>query len=353
MGCGGSKDTDDSAQKRRTGTNQPSEDNVSIVENQNEETSYINHNTDDISSKRKRSVNSTSNSKGSNRTSGTGRGGQSNNTHKSNGRRQAPPKRDKSNRQSVNEKGYKKRIREQLWQATDGKDEIELENAITAFEKNKLEDNGDLTDAKEKLSYLLLRKEIRDAILRRHPGVLDKAIQNVEESPYQSNLQHYLERARELRQHLTELDTYRHDILEMDQSTISEIRSYHHPPDGVHETMMSTYLILGYEEDKLTEWADVQCLLGRYGKDSLMREVKNADTVNMTDQTASRVDELQSKFTPDKIRAVSCGAATFYVWNDNMCEKFSKDNAGGKQSTASNEAPTTPASTKGRKKNKG
>ncbi|OWF47915.1 uncharacterized protein LOC110453762 isoform X2 [Mizuhopecten yessoensis] len=325
MGCGGSKDTDESANKNRTtGTNQ------------------------------KRSVNSTSNSnRGSNKTSGAGRGRQSNNTNKSNGKRQAPPKRNKVDRQPVSEKGYKKRIRDQLWLATDKKDEQELDHAICAFEKNKLEDNGDLTDAKEKLSYLMLRKEIRDAMLRRHPGVLDKAIQNVEESPYQFNFQHYLDRARELRQHLTELDTYRHDILEMDQSTISEIRSYHHPPDGVHETMTSTYLILGYKECELTEWSDIQCLLGRYGKESLMREVQNADTVNMTDQTASRVDELQSKFTSDKIRAVSCGAATFYVWNNNMCDKFSKDNADGKQSKASNEAPATPASTKGRKKNKG
>ncbi|XP_033750524.1 uncharacterized protein LOC117334818 isoform X2 [Pecten maximus] len=339
MGCGGSKDTDESAKKPRT--NQPAEDNVSNVENQTEETSE------------KKSVNSNNNSKGGNRTSGRGRGGQSNNAYKSNGKRQAPPKSNKGNRQSVNEKGYKKRIREQLWQATDGKDELELENAIAAFEKNKLQDNGDLTDAKEKLAYLNLRKEVRDAILRRHPGVLDKAIQNVEESPYQSNLQHYLDRARELRHHLTELDTYRHDILEMDQATISEIRSYHHPPDGVRETMMSTYLILGYEEDKLMDWSDIQCLLGRYGKESLMREVKNADTVNMTDRTVSRVDDLQSKFTSDKIRAVSCGAATFYVWNNNMCDKFSKDNAGGKKSTASNEAPVTPASTKERKKNKG
>lgn len=55
-------------------------------------------------------------------------------------------------------------------------------------------------------------------------------------------------------------------------------------------------------------------MLGRYGKESLMREITNADTVNMEDKTVSRVQELQSKFTSDKIRVVSCGAATFYVW---------------------------------------
>lgn len=93
--------------------------------------------------------------------------------------------------------------------------------------------------------------ELRDAILRRHPEVLDRAISRVESSDYRSELSHSLESAKRLREHLTELDQYRHDILTMDQLTISEIRSYHHPPDGVHEIMMGTYMLLGYEEEKL------------------------------------------------------------------------------------------------------
>lgn len=98
---------------------------------------------------------------------------------------------------------------------------------------------------------LYISIELRDAILRRHPEVLDRAISRVESSEYRSELSHSLETAKRLREHLTELDQYRHDILTMDQLTISEIRSYHHPPDGVHEIMMGTYMLLGYEEEKL------------------------------------------------------------------------------------------------------
>lgn len=104
--------------------------------------------------------------------------------------------------------------------------------------------------------------ELRDAILRRHPGILDKAIARVEESEYKSELSQSLDTARKLRQHLTELDQYRHDILTMDQSTTSEIRSYHHPPDGVHEVMIGTYMLLGYEEEKLQVGSE--CLLYIY-----------------------------------------------------------------------------------------
>ena len=101
------------------------------------------------------------------------------------------------------------------------------------------------------LIIFIFISEIRDAILRRHPGILDKAIANVQSSQYRSELMHYLENAKKLKEHLGELNRFSHDILQMDQETISEIRSYHHPPKGVKEVMLSTYLVLGYEESKL------------------------------------------------------------------------------------------------------
>lgn len=246
------------------------------------------------------------------------------------------PREPKEPREPVNEKGYKKRIRQHLREAATGSDIEELEQAVLIFEKNKLEDNGDRTDALERLKFLYLRKELRDAILRRHPEVLDRAISRVESSEYRSELSHSLETAKRLREHLTELDQYRHDILTMDQLTISEIRSYHHPPDGVHEIMMGTYMLLGYEEEKLRDWTDVQCLLGRYGKESLIREVRNADTININSKTSQRVLNMQSKFSLEQIRGVSNGAATFYVWNDKMANKSDKD----RQEPQTSQTPT-------------
>lgn len=246
------------------------------------------------------------------------------------------PREPKEPREPVNEKGYKKRIRQHLREAATGSDIEELEQAVLIFEKNKLEDNGDRTDALERLKFLYLRKELRDAILRRHPEVLDRAISRVESSDYRSELSHSLESAKRLREHLTELDQYRHDILTMDQLTISEIRSYHHPPDGVHEIMMGTYMLLGYEEEKLRDWTDVQCLLGRYGKESLIREVRNADTININSKTSQRVLNMQSKFSLEQIRSVSNGAATFYVWNDKMANKSDKD----RQEPQTSQTPT-------------
>jgi hypothetical protein len=51
---------------------------------------------------------------------------------------------------------------------------------------------------------------------------------------------------------LQELNTYKHDIMTMEQSTISEIHSYQRPPACVHDVMASTYMLLGHPEPKLT-----------------------------------------------------------------------------------------------------
>ena len=49
--------------------------------------------------------------------------------------------------------------------------------------------------------------------MRKHPVVLDKAIQRTEESPYRRHLKQWLDRAYYLKQHQQELDTYVHILL--------------------------------------------------------------------------------------------------------------------------------------------
>ncbi|KAK3607865.1 hypothetical protein CHS0354_038295 [Potamilus streckersoni] len=230
-------------------------------------------------------------------------------------------------RETIKEKGWKKRIRERLRNASAGNDKDELEHMIETFENNRLVDGGDLTEAKEKMNYLQLRQHIRDAILRRHPTILDEAIADVENSKYSGDLQSFVVKAKQVKAELADLDNYRHDVLEMEQQTISEIRSYKYPPPGVRETMIATYMVLGYEEEDVKEWQDLTALMGRYGKDSLMREVASADGSKIDNQSAIRIKKYLAKYSLDDVRAVSSGAATFYIWASEMVN--SKGGAGG------------------------
>ncbi|XP_060594843.1 uncharacterized protein LOC132749161 isoform X2 [Ruditapes philippinarum] len=259
------------------------------------------------------------------------------------------------NKQPVNEKGYKKRIRENLRHAAAGNDIDELQKCMEIFDNNHMEDGGDYTEAEQRLDFLQVRKEIRDACMRRHPVVLEKAIQRVEASPYKRQLNAYLNRAYYLKKHQNELDTFRHDISDLDQSTISEIRSYHHPPNGVHETMCATYMIIGYPEKHLLDWTEITALMGRYGKDSLIREVQTVDPNKIDKTTALRARNYLGQYSLEEIRVGSTGAAAFYVWASKMVGKpdgkatkgedtspKKLTNSGGKGQQASNKGDNQP-----------
>ncbi|KAH3840511.1 uncharacterized protein LOC127880251 [Dreissena polymorpha] len=233
----------------------------------------------------------------------------------------------KKSQAPVDEKGYKKRIRENLREATAGGEIEPLEKCMEIFVNNHLEDGGDFSDAQRRMEFLLIRKEIRDACMRRHPVVLEKAIQRVEASPYKRQLKPYLDRAYYLKQHQNELDTFRHDISDLEQATVSEIRSYNHPPPGVHQTMVAVYMILGYPEDHLLDWTEITALMGRYGANSLLREVAAADTKKIDNVTGLRARNYLGQYTLDEVRAGSNGAAAFYVWASRMVGKYE----GGKQ----------------------
>ncbi|RUS72895.1 hypothetical protein EGW08_019340 [Elysia chlorotica] len=222
-------------------------------------------------------------------------------------------------------KGYKKRIRNHLIDVTSGKDIDEIEKAMSKFEKNHMEDCGDWTRAYNRVEYLKMKKDLRDAIRRRHVGVLERTISEARRSPYEAQLSSQIEAAEKKLQNLRELNKYSHDILEMDQSTISEIHSYHRPPACVHDVMAASYMLLGYNETKLTDWSYVQSLVGHVGRDSLMHQVRDFDTSKVEQRTATRVREILGYHDLDEVRAASNGAAAFHVWASNVVDMIDRD----------------------------
>ncbi|XP_076465637.1 uncharacterized protein LOC143297271 [Babylonia areolata] len=242
------------------------------------------------------------------------------------------------------DKGFKRKIREKLREATAGSDIEELEKAMDRFTRQKLDDCGDFSRALDRLEYLRLRRDLRDAVRRSHVGVLKKTIEEAENSQFSGQLHNQIEAARRKLQHLMELNEYKHDILTMEQSTISEIHSYQRPPLCVHDVMVATYMLLGHQEPRLTEWADIQTLLCRVGRDSLIHDIRDFDSAHVDPRTSRRVQEILQPHELHTIRQASNGAATFYVWTTQICDKVERDssqtNQGGQEEQDASTART-------------
>lgn len=87
--------------------------------------------------------------------------------------------------------------------------------------------------------------ELNTASHSRNLQDLDKAIARAKAANYDSLLDLQIVMAGRLRDQLHRIEKLRHSVLNMDNRTISEIRTYGNPPDGVHQSLQAAFLLLG------------------------------------------------------------------------------------------------------------
>ena len=91
---------------------------------------------------------------------------------------------------------------------------------------------------------------LNEAINRRNMELLEKAVASAEESEYKDKLQHKIEQAKDLMEHLKLLKGFAHGILELKQTTISEVHHYKEPkPPIMQDVMKATYLLMGETDE--------------------------------------------------------------------------------------------------------
>lgn len=194
----------------------------------------------------------------------------------------------------------------------------ELEKELDKFEHLQLDDKGDLSAGREALELKKVKKELEDAIKRRHLETLEKAITHGKESRFREKVAKQITEAEDVRDHLKHLNKIAHDVLEMKQTTIAELRSYNYPSEVIVDVMRSTFLMLGEKKEYLEDWEDLQILMGKLGKDSMLRRVLQFDTINVQPETKYHVDRTLQEHTETEVRLASAGAGTFYVWLRNV-----------------------------------
>ena len=62
------------------------------------------------------------------------------------------------------------------------------------------------------------------------------------------------------------------------------------------------------------EWPKIQVLMGKTGKESLMRKISKFDAQACLLKQAQIAKKTIAPFNKDQIRDTSAGVATFYIW---------------------------------------
>ena len=93
--------------------------------------------------------------------------------------------------------------------------------------------------------------EMKDAMQKRHLERLEKAVTAAEKEGFDKKLGLQFQMAKKVLEQLRRIEKLRHAILDLDQKTIAELKSYSNPPDGVHAVMAATMMVLGNSEKEV------------------------------------------------------------------------------------------------------
>lgn len=220
------------------------------------------------------------------------------------------------------EEDRKRQAKRNVQSAMDLKDVRTLEEAIKkCLVAGVPESDPLLVKARQQLAMFKAKADLMEASQKRDMTELEKALEQAREVNVNHELDLQIALATRLRDHLVKIDKLRHSVLNMEPKTISEIKSYSKPPDGVHQCMIATFLLLGHQLKELKEWPRVQALLGKTGKESVMRKISLFEAQTVPIRNAQVAKKTLKPYDKDQIRDVSAGAATFYIWALGMVEE--------------------------------
>lgn len=225
---------------------------------------------------------------------------------------------DMNKKKRFYENAAEKKARNELEGCLKSNDPESIQKAIDNFDQFDLDDKGKREKAERKKNFLVLQKELKEAIARRNVDVLETAIDNAKSSEFSSNLQNHITEAEQLLAELRKLKRFAHEVLQMKQSTISEIHSYKNPRPLAYDVMKATYFLLGEKEDHLQEWEQIQGLMRKSGKQGLLRRVRQFDTINVTENMVHSAAQLLRQYDEETATTASAGLGTFYKWASNV-----------------------------------
>ncbi|XP_078601809.1 uncharacterized protein LOC144876439 [Branchiostoma floridae x Branchiostoma japonicum] len=206
------------------------------------------------------------------------------------------------------------KLRKKLSEAMLAKNKGRLEQIMAECREQGMDEDDDvLKEAQRTLDLIEARQGLKKAIKTRHRDQLQAAVKAAR--PFKNELRKHMNEAEEILDKIKRLDKLRHAIMAMNQATIAEIKTYNNPPPAVYKVMMATFLLLGNTMAQVNDWVSLLALIGKTGRQSLKRRVKNCEPANISPETAEEAKHCLGDLSLDGVRDQSSGAATFYVWS--------------------------------------
>nr|CAB3263345.1 uncharacterized protein LOC108950862 [Phallusia mammillata] len=172
-----------------------------------------------------------------------------------------------------------------------------------------------------------LQQLLQGAIDEGDISLLQSAIQSVIDSGLEDLLRSELSDANELLDKLKEKLAFRKSVAEIPARYVSEVRSYKNPPAGSLEVMQATFLLLGFDENNLKTWRDIQTHLGKGGTDSFRYRVVKRDTHVIDDHVVERAQDLLDEISLDDAQNLSLLVNLFYRYCQAVINESNPPNA--------------------------
>lgn len=99
---------------------------------------------------------------------------------------------------------------------------------------------------------------LTQAMTKRDLTSLERALAAAEASKLSRKLNLQMQMARQIIEQLRRIEKLRHEIMNLDQKTIAELKSYSKPPEVVHQVMAGCFLLLGSSGKALKVMCDTQ-----------------------------------------------------------------------------------------------
>nr|XP_034314953.1 uncharacterized protein LOC105338050 [Crassostrea gigas] len=178
-----------------------------------------------------------------------------------------------------------------------------------------------LREARRIINQLKAKDNLINATLSKDPDILREAINRANKYNYNMALTVQILLANRLLERYIRMKKIETTVIDMNQNAVTEMKKYTQPPNGVHQTLGATFLLLGEGATVVKDWKKCHALLFKTGKQSILRRVATFDPKDTNPTIVAAAQKILSPFKYLQIRDVSKGAAAFFTWANNMVQQ--------------------------------